>query len=253
MTDRVVELRETLIGLAAQIEADIKQWVEAGRALDGAGFNPERQLDANGRPIMLDYLTRLASVYVALANLEAMAQEIRVETEGIIRDPRMFVFEPPEPEVTPLDAHKDDPLYESAVQYHEAVARFEKAGYPRHRPLSDNVEEVLARLDLLVGELEHVRAANREHEERLLSMFERFEIRGVSIASMLERVLVEGRQYREAHAHAQQLRDYYRGALSALVTDISDGDDLLLHVGVKAATAARQALDNPPEWDGRLR
>lgn len=72
---------------------------------------------------------------------------------------------------------------------------------------------------------------------------------------LIQRLLVEHRQYREAHSHAQQLRDHYREALVAVVEGMRNDPihDGLLHVPDHYREAARQALDNLPEWDGRLR
>lgn len=72
---------------------------------------------------------------------------------------------------------------------------------------------------------------------------------------LIQRICVEARQYREAHAHSQQLRDHYQRALSALVEALRiDGerDGIRSEAMVTAVQAARGALDNPPAWDGRL-
>lgn len=85
--------------------------------------------------------------------------------------------------------------------------------------------------------------------ERML--FER-NIKGGTTAEIVQRLIIELRQYREAHSHAQQLRDHYTAALSALLIDVerADGDTAALQA---ACVTAKAMLENPPEWDMRLR
>lgn len=57
---------------------------------------------------------------------------------------------------------------------------------------------------------------------------------------------VQDRQYHEAYSHSRQIAEHYRDALAALLNSSP------VAIRPEAATA-REALDNPPEWDGRLR
>jgi hypothetical protein len=161
----------------------------------------------------------------------------------------------PEPEPEPTAAQAGDPLYESARAYFEVAGLLEQSGYPRQLPVLEHVRSLLDTNDLTRRESEHQAERYTHLREQLVELLDRFGFKDYSIQRAFERALIESRQHREAASHGQQLREHYRDALVALLEVIRADGTVWLH-GARMPTAihaARNALDNPPEWDGRLR